>query len=113
MLIFRLRLRKSSLNCVIIILFGKKFTKEIEFLNQTKIVFKFTALEKNIYFFSFLEQLLSPNANRFLSHTEDLRTLRVHRSIESYRTNTKGRYPICSFMNYLSKTLISYFLIAL
>lgn len=53
MLIFRLRLRKSSLNCVIIILFGKKFTKEIEFLNQTKIVFKFTALEKKKIFSAF------------------------------------------------------------
>lgn len=53
MLIFRLRPRKSSLNCVIIILFGKKFTKEIEFLNQTKIVFKFTTLEKKNIFSAF------------------------------------------------------------
>lgn len=60
MLIFRLRLRKSSLNCVIIILFGKKFTKEIEFLNQTKIVFKFTALEKKNIFSAFLNNYYLP-----------------------------------------------------
>lgn len=68
MLIFRLRLRKSSLNCVIIILFGKKFTKEIEFLNQTKIVFKFTALEKKIFFQLFRTITISRSKSLFESY---------------------------------------------